>query len=343
MASSACQAISQVIIRLLYHFDVCCQQFSMQSQSLFTFSVSPCQQVVSRFFPGIELWVKRDDLLHPQVSGNKFRKLKYPLQQLAGRSPTLVTMGGVWSNHLHATAHAAALAGWPSIGLVRAAPEMQTATLDDCRALGMQIIPVTRDAYRVLREQAEAWRSQLAPHMAADMPGVAEVAEADYVWLPEGGSTADALHGVAELVDEAIAQTGFVPDSIVLACGTGATLAGVLAGLRGRSQVLGIAALKNAAYLHEDIAGLLRQAAYPAYDNYALLTEHHHGGYAKAPLALREFCQVFSAETGIAIEPVYTGKVLYALMQLCQSGQWQGGKRVLMVHTGGLQGARGFE
>ncbi|MCU6434246.1 pyridoxal-phosphate dependent enzyme [Undibacterium sp. Jales W-56] len=280
--------------------------------------------------------MKRDDLLHPQVSGNKFRKLKYPLQQLAGRSPDLVTMGGAWSNHLHATAHAAALSGWRSIGLVRAAPQMQTATLDDCRALGMQIIPLTRDAYRHLREQPDAWRSQLAEHLNDYAP------QADYVWLPEGGSTAGALRGVAELVDEAIAQIGFVPDSIALACGTGATLAGVLAGLRGRSRVVGIAALKNAGYLHGEIAHLLAQAGYPGYDNYQLLTDYHHGGYGKAPPLLRQFCQAFAAETGIPVEPVYTGKLLYALMQLCQNGQWRGGQRVLVLHTGGLQGARGF-
>ncbi|MDY7539868.1 pyridoxal-phosphate dependent enzyme [Undibacterium sp. RTI2.1] len=305
----------------------------MSALPLFNFPASPCQRLESRFFADLEVWIKRDDLLHQQVSGNKFRKLKYPLQALAGRSPCLVTMGGPWSNHLHATAHAAALLGWRTIGLVRGAPEVQSATLDDCRQLGMHIVCVTREEYRQLRQPDDRWRQHVpAPCFAG----------ADYVWLPEGGSSAAALHGVAELVDEAIDQTRFIPDSIVLACGTGATLAGVLAGLRGRSQAVGIAVLKSADYLHADISRLLQQASYPAHANYQLLTGYHQGGYGKAPPALRQFCSEFSQETGIDIEPVYTGKVFYALMQMAQSGEWRGGRRVLVLHTGGLQGARGF-
>ena len=302
---------------------------------------SPLQALESPLFPHIKLWVKRDDLLHPQVSGNKFRKLKYPLLALEKLSPTLVTMGGAWSNHLHATAHAAHLAGYPAIALVRGHEIVgtpMTATLEDCQRLGMQIRFVSREEYRALRAVPDAWRN----HVDA----LGHTNTTSHVWLPEGGSAPAALHGVAELVDEIfhakIDQGAFVPDTFMVACGTGATLAGVLAGLRGRGRVIGVAAIKNAAYLHAEIAALLQQAGYPAYKNYALLTDFHHGGYAKAPPVLRQFCQDFSAETKIPIEPVYTGKMFYALHKLAQAGKFYPDERIVAIHTGGLQGARGF-
>lgn len=287
---------------------------------------SPCQPLAGPMFAGCKVWVKRDDLLHAQVSGNKFRKLKYPLLALRGRSVTLVTVGGPWSNHLHALAHAGTLLGWPTVGLVRGAVGVETATLDDCRRLGMRVVFVSRADYRALREHPEQWRRHVRD--AGD----------EHVWLPEGGSAPAALRGVAELVDE----LPFIPDTMLVACGTGATLAGLLAGLQGRGRVIGVAVLKNADYLHSEIALLLRQAGYPAYDNYTLLTDCHHGGYGKAPPELRQFCIDFALETGVPVEPVYTGKLFYALRQMAQSGALREDERIVAVHTGGLQGARGF-
>jgi len=287
---------------------------------------SPCQHLESAPFLGRDIWVKRDDLLHPEVSGNKFRKLKYPLLMLQGQRPRLVTMGGPWSNHLHALAHAGALGGWPTTGLVRGAAGLASATLDDCRRLGMQTQFVSREDYRQLREDPQAWRRHLAVDHDSD------------VWLPEGGSAPAALRGVAELVDE----LPFIPEVIMAACGTGATLAGILAGLQGRSRVVGIAVFKNAAYLHQEIARLLQEAGYPAYQNYELITDAHHGGYGKAPPELRQFCRDFSQEFDMPIEPVYTGKLFHALRKMQQAHAFHADERVLAVHTGGMQGARGF-
>jgi len=291
---------------------------------------SPCQLLESTAFLGRKIWVKRDDLLHGEVSGNKFRKLKYQLSALQGKPATLVTMGGPWSNHLHALAHAAALGGWPAIGLVRGAAGLDSATLDDCRRLGMRIEFVSREDYRQLREDPQAWRR----HMAAPSDS--------HVWLPEGGSAPAALRGVAELVDELATGLPFNPDVVMVACGTGATLAGILAGLQGRGRVIGVAVLKNAGYLHQEITRLLLQAGYPAYRNYELITDAHHGGYGKAPPELRQFCRDFSREFAVPIEPVYTGKLFHALMRLQQAQAFRPGERVLAVHTGGMQGARGF-
>ncbi|MFZ6871724.1 1-aminocyclopropane-1-carboxylate deaminase/D-cysteine desulfhydrase [Undibacterium sp. Di27W] len=293
---------------------------------LFTGPASPCQQVCSQLFPGLDLWVKRDDLLHPQVSGNKFRKLKYPLLGLQGQRSHVVSMGGIWSNHIHALAHAAHALGLPATALIRGANGMHSAMLDDVKALGMQVHFVNRDAYRQLRLDESAWRSHL------DSP------VADTLWLPEGGSAPQALQGVAEL----IAELPFLPDYLVVACGTGATLAGLLAGLQGRSKVLGIAAISQGDYLRAEISRLLTQAGYPDHQNYELLTEFHHGGYGKAPPELQAFCQQFQQETEIALEPVYTGKMLFALRQLWHDGCLAQNARVIAIHTGGLQGARGF-
>ncbi|MFZ6847538.1 1-aminocyclopropane-1-carboxylate deaminase/D-cysteine desulfhydrase [Undibacterium sp. RuRC25W] len=308
---------------LLYHF-------RSHHCIVFSVSVSPCQRINSILFPGIELWIKRDDLLHPQVSGNKFRKLKYPLLALAGQRPHLVSMGGLWSNHIHALAHAAAIAGYPATALIRAAEGMDSAMLDDCRALGMQIIYVNRETYRALRDDGQHWRRCMC-----------DVSE-QHVWLPEGGSSPAALHGVAELVAEVRDQIDTLPDVFMLACGTGATLAGIVAGTQGHSQVLGVAAIKNGDYLNEDIRCLLQKAGYPAHQNYHLLTNFHHGGYAKISTELIAFCDMFQHQTGIALEPVYTGKMLFALHRLCLENYFPAQTRVVAVHTGGLQGKRGF-
>jgi len=300
---------------------------------------SPCQVLDTAVF-GMPVWIKRDDLLHPTVSGNKFRKLKYPLRAVAEQVvaqqtaesgavtvPQLITMGGLWSNHVHATAHAAALCGYASVGLVRGHVGMSSAMLDDCRVQGMQIQFVDRATYRTLRDDPDRWRD-----LVLDSEGNQAA-----VWLPEGGSVPAALHGVAELIGE----LPFVPDVMVVACGTAATLAGLLAGLQGRGRVIGIAVLRHADYLRDEVTRLLLQAGYPNYDNYQLLTDFHHGGYAKTTPQLLQFCREFSAQCGVPVEPVYTGKVAYALRELVRSGFILESERVIMLHTGGLQGARG--
>ncbi|MGS0742307.1 1-aminocyclopropane-1-carboxylate deaminase/D-cysteine desulfhydrase [Glaciimonas sp. GG7] len=295
---------------------------------------SPCHHIPATPFLKRAIWIKRDDLLHSTVSGNKFRKLKHPLMTLEAmqcqhkdQKPTLTTMGGPWSNHLHALAHAGALFGWPTHGLVRGTEALSTATLDDCRRLGMQIDHLTRDQYRALRDIPDAWRSHIT-----------HATDESHVWFPEGGSSPAALHGVAEL----IAELPFMPDVVMVACGTGATLAGLLAGMGGKGRVIGIVVLKNADYLHAEIALLLHQAGYPAYKNYELITDAHHGGYGKAPPELRLFCQDFQRETGILIEPVYTGKLFFAFKKMVQENAFQVDQQIVAIHTGGLQGARGM-
>jgi 1-aminocyclopropane-1-carboxylate deaminase len=302
---------------------------------MFTTQASPLEKISSKLFPNTNLWVKRDDLLHPTVSGNKARKLKYQLPFSQDQQPKLLTMGGAWSNHLHATAYAAQMLGLDSIGIVRGHHQLMntlTPTLEDCRQVGMRLISVNHDQYRQLRQPQADWPitfiKQLEDQIACPLDQT--------LWLPEGGSAATALRGVAEIIEELPTKTA----TIAVACGTGASLAGLLAGLGGQGKVLGVAVLKEAAVLHIDIARLLRAAQFPAYNNYELLLGFHHGGYAKFTPELLNFCANFSAETGIAIEPVYTGKLFFALHKLAQESAFVGGRPVIAVHTGGLQGLR---
>jgi 1-aminocyclopropane-1-carboxylate deaminase len=295
---------------------------------LFLSQTSPLSQIHSALFPQIQLWVKRDDLLHPDVSGNKFRKLKYPLRLAKEHNMQVISMGGAWSNHLHALAHAGNLLGLRTTGLVRGLHNHHatTATLTDCVNLGMQLKFVSRETYRELRDDANAWQTHIS--------GMRE----QTLWLPEGGSTVAAMRGLAELVDE----LPFIPDLIVVACGTATSLAGIVAGLRGRSQVIGIAAVSNAQYLEQQVHRLLFETGCPPYKNFVIRHEFHGGGFAKVTPELSAFCAQFEAETALEIEPVYTGKMFYALHAMAHSGELNHTTRVVAIHTGGLQGKRGY-
>lgn len=295
---------------------------------IFLSQASPLQAIDNHLFPGIDLWIKRDDLLHTTVSGNKFRKLKYLLQDVA-KDTLLVSMGGAWSNHLHALAHAAQLCALPCLGLVRGLRNPHAAltpTLQDCADLGMRLHYLSRETYRQLRLSPTLWQTEIQEDPRRCL------------WLPEGGMSSVALRGVAELIDE----LDFIPDTIVTACGTGTTLAGLVAGMQGQGRVLGIAAVQNAHFLAPQVTTLLQQAAYPAWQNFEIRTDFDHGGFGKISPSLRDFCLRFEHDYHIDIEPVYTGKMLYAVHQLAHSHYFRPGERVIVVHTGGLQGKRGY-
>jgi 1-aminocyclopropane-1-carboxylate deaminase len=308
---------------------------------LFLSQASPISHIHCAIFHNLDLWIKRDDLLHATVSGNKFRKLKYPLIQInelssaPQKTPTVISMGGAWSNHLHAFAHAAHILKFNSIGLVRGLQKKITPTLQDCMDLGMQLQFVSREDYRRLRGENEfekeneknVWR-EFVDHDSSN-----------YFWLPEGGSTPEALRGVAELIDE----LPWIPDTIVVACGTGTTLAGLVAGMHGRGRVVGIAAVQNASCLRQDVIDLLQAAHYPAYTNFTILHDYHQGGFAKTNPSLMQFCSDFTEQTQIPVEPIYTGKLFYAIKQLNDAGFFKQGERILAIHTGGMQGVRGFQ
>jgi len=280
---------------------------------------------------GVRLLLWRDDLRNPDLPGNKARKLKYNLQaaRAAGHS-RLLTFGGAYSNHLAAVAAAGRLYGFATTGLVRGEEHQPlNPTLARCVADGMQLHYLDRATYRRRAEPdflAEIQR-QFGP---------------SYL-LPEGGTNALALPGVAELIGELRQHTDF--DAVAVAAGTGGTLAGLALGLAEAghpARALGVAALKGGDFLRADIDALTLAATGQRLANYELHTGYHFGGYAKLPPELRAFIRQFEADYGVLLDPIYTGKLLFGVLDLVAQGHFAPGSTVVVVHTGGLQAWAGF-
>ncbi|MDO9423153.1 MAG: pyridoxal-phosphate dependent enzyme [Methylobacter sp.] len=268
----------------------------------------------------IGLWMKRDDLLHPVISGNKWRKLKYSLDHaLSLGADTIISMGGAYSNHLHALAYVGKVLGLKTIGLVRGEqPATLTPTLLDIKEWGMELRFVSRADYRLLRKYK-------SPHA---LPGL----KPGQYWLTEGGAQALALKGVAELVNEIE-----IPyDTLCVPCGTGTTLAGIIDAAQEQVSVLGFAALKNAGFLMGEVEGMLSQSR----NNWQINLDYHFGGFAKINAELSAFTDGFELKTAILLEPVYTGKMMYAVYDLIRKHYFKPGERIIALHTGGLQGKR---
>ena len=289
---------------------------------------SPIQSLDSDFLKqyGIQLSIKRDDLIHPVIQGNKWRKLKYNLEQArVEKYHTLLSFGGAYSNHIHALAAAGQIFGFNTIGIIRGEPhELLNPTLQDVSDRGMQLAYLSRADYR--------------HKTSAEILQKLHQRYGDFYLIPEGGNNELAVKGAAEIIDEL--DQDF--DLICAACGTGATLAGLITGLNNRSQLLGFAALKGAHFLYDDIARLLQNTVNRQYDNWTLNLDYHFGGFAKTRPELFEFITRFQQEYGITLEPVYTGKMFYGLFDLIAKGHFRPGSRILAIHSGGLQGLRGF-
>ncbi|TPG64500.1 1-aminocyclopropane-1-carboxylate deaminase/D-cysteine desulfhydrase [Hymenobacter nivis] len=278
---------------------------------------------------GVRLLLWRDDLMSPDLPGNKARKLKYNLREARrlghGR---LLTFGGAYSNHLAAVAAAGRLHGFTTVGLVRGeAAGAPNPTLARCAADGMALHYLDRATYRRRAEPAF-----LAEMQARFGPA--------YL-LPEGGTNALALKGMAELAAEIRQHVAF--DALAVAVGTGGTLAGLLTGLRGPETAVGVAALKNGGFLKDDIDALTRAATGQVFSNYALATGYHFGGYAKYSADLLAFIQQFEDRHSVLLDPIYTGKLLFGVLDLIGQGHFAPGSTVVAVHTGGLQAWAGWQ
>ena len=275
----------------------------------------------------VKVFIKREDLLHPIISGNKWRKLKYNLIEAKIRGlNTLLTFGGAYSNHIHATSFAGKLFGFKTIGLIRGEEHLPlNSTLEFAKKHGMEIHYIDRQTYRNKREKS--------------VLNLIRKKFGDFYLLPEGGSNILAVKGCVEIIQDIDLEY----DYILAACGTGGTLAGLIAGLDGEKEIIGIPVLKGANFLIEDIAALVKEYSNKNYKNWKLQLEYHFGGYAKINRELINFMRKFEYNNNILLDPVYTAKLMFAINSMIGEGKFKQGSTVIAIHTGGLQGRMGMK
>ena len=270
----------------------------------------------------ITLCIRREDLIHPFVSGNKFRKLKYNLLEAARQNHTrLLTFGGAFSNHIAAVAAAGELHGFATIGVIRG-EELESEinknpTLSFAANYGMKLVFVSREAYRhkANPDEIASWQDQFGP----------------FYLLPEGGTNALAVKGCEEILTQADADF----DYICCAAGTGGTAAGLINASQENQQVLVFPSLKGD-FLGDEIR------KFTAGEKWRIISDYHFGGYGRITPELVSFINRFNLENKVPLDPVYTGKMLFGVMDMVRKGDFPDGAKVLVIHTGGLQGIAGM-
>lgn len=302
-------------------------------QRLTTHQPSPLEELSQDSWAakGVRLWVKRDDQLAwlpgDPFCGNKWRKLKYNLLEARRRgADTLLSFGGAYSNHIAAMASAGRHLGFRTIGVIRG-EEVENPTLARAQADGMSLTFLSREAFR--RKYTEDIQRNLEEQFG------------DFYLIPEGGTNALALKGCAELGEELLAQSEEWPSCVAVACGTGGTFAGLITSLSAHCQALGVSVLKGQ-FMAQEVAEILRRHTGQSYTGWVTQEDYHHGGYAKLSPELVGFIHSFRDEHGIQLDPVYTAKLFYAIDDLIQNSYFPSGSKLIVVHTGGLQGLAGF-
>ena len=269
-----------------------------------------------------QLAIKPDYLIHPTVSGNKFRKLKYNLQTARfGNYKGLLTFGGAFSNHIAATAAAGQELKIPTVGVIRGEELISQVnsnpTLRYAKSCGMHLEFVSRSTYKIKTDPA--YLQQLLTTFK------------DYYLIPEGGTNDLAIKGCEEILTEK--DHSF--DIICCPVGTGGTMAGLINGSLPTQKIIGFPALKGH-FLKEDICKFATQS------NWELCEDYHFGGYAKVNSKLINFMNEFKSTYNIPLDPVYTAKMMYGIFDGIRSGEIPKTAKVLAVHTGGLQGIEGM-
>lgn len=263
----------------------------------------------------IQLDILRLDLIHPDVSGNKWYKLKHNIATIQSQDyKGLITFGGAYSNHLTATAAACKIFNVPCIGIVRGDElhETSNASLKFCHEQGMQLVFVSRKEYDLKYQELywEVWRRQYP----------------DYFIVPEGGNNDLGRKGTEEIAQ--LIPSGY--DIVACSVGTGTTLNGILNAINDTVQVYGFVPMKNGRYLAENIS--------TEHNHWSLVDNYHFGGFGKYNEALISFMNVFYEQTHIPLDVVYTAKMFYGLLDMIKAAHIGSDKKILAVHTGGLQG-----
>ncbi len=263
----------------------------------------------------VKISVLRLDKMHPLTGGNKTYKLRHNINEAKNQGfDTIVTMGGAFSNHIAATASACMEHGLHSIGIIRGEPESASnITLTRAVENGMELRFVNREQYRNYRESSFMKKEFMNGYC-----------------IPEGGSNEEGIKGCEEILPPEASAF----DIVAVACGTGATLAGITRALGSNQHLLGVSVLKESSGIKEGISQWLNENDKK---NYILNESYHFGGYAKVKPALLSFVERFNAQNDFLIEPIYTGKLFFALEDLASQGHFKPGTKILAIHTGGLQ------
>ncbi len=274
----------------------------------------------------IELYIKREDEIHLFVSGNKFRKLKYNIEEAKNhQKDTLLTFGGAFSNHIVATAVAGKSSGFSTVGIIRG-EELgidinktlaKNATLREASKNGMQFKFVSRSAYR--NKTSEDFINQLKNEFG------------DFYLVPEGGTNELAIKGCEEILTKEDEKF----DYICCAIGTGGTISGLINSANAHQKIIGFPSLKGD-FLQEEINQFVKSN-----DNWSLQNEYHFGGYGKYNAELISFINKFKEQVGILLDPIYTGKMLFGILDMIGKNQFSSNSKILVIHTGGLQGIAG--
>lgn len=294
---------------------------------MFTLDQEPIIQEIKHGLKSdsVRLFVKREDMIHPVISGNKWRKLRYNLEQAKKQGhQVLLTFGGAYSNHIHATAGAARQFGFKSMGIIRGEEHLPlNPTLKQATEMGMELYYLDRSTYR--NKHSEGVIKDLE-----DLFG-------KFYLVPEGGTNELAINGAAEIVRGIEADF----DYVVAACGTGGTITGIITGLEGKAQAIGISVLKGE-FLKDEVSKWLSSTGRSGLVKWEINDDYHFGGYAKYNEKLIRFINDFKIKNKVPLDPVYTGKMMFAVTDLINKGYFSARSRVLAIHTGGLQGIRGF-
>ncbi len=270
----------------------------------------------------VELFIRREDLIHPFISGNKFRKLKYNLLEAQKLNhSTLLSFGGAFSNHIAALAYAGREAGMKTIGVIRG-EELRdqiesNPTLHFAQQCGMEFEFVTREAYRNKTD------STFIEKLKDKFP--------NFYLVPEGGTNELAVKGCQEI----LTADDVHYDYVCTAVGTGGTISGVINSAFEGQKILGFPALKGD-FLQKDICKFVQNK------NWELINEYHFGGYAKVTEELIQFLNDFYNKYGIPLDPVYTGKMVFGVMDRIKQNYFPEHSKILLIHTGGLQGIEGM-
>lgn len=271
----------------------------------------------------VEIYLLREDEIHPTISGNKFRKLKYNLVEFQkGNYNSILTFGGAYSNHISATAAAGKEFGIPTIGIIRGeeieSKLLENPTLKFAKTCKMQLKFISREQYK----------NKFNPDFLNQLKS--EFGEI-YI-LPEGGTNQLAVKGCEEILNEQTQEFDF----ICCAVGTGGTISGILNSAEKHQKILGFPALKDSGFLENEIKTLSHRS------EFRLISDYHFGGYAKVKPELLDFINEFKSQFDVTLDAVYTGKMMFGIQQLIQNGFFPPHSKILAVHTGGIQGNEGM-